>query len=161
MPSITTAAQARNLHSFEDLLDVLLDGPIETEPIDWPDEVPEAYRPDAFRGIVQKVLADCAIRAELVRVDCDEPPCIAVLRFPDEPGQNESLGDCPLWAEKYGTRTAINQTHKVMPCADGSVERAAFVYRFWPAIYQQHLARMTRRQHQRVRELRDGWQCAP
>jgi len=159
--SLTPAEKVRRRHAAEDALDIMLDGPTEPEPIEWPNDVPEAYRPENFRKTVLQILNDCSVPAELVKVECDEPPCIAALRLGDEPAEREILGDCPLWQETYGGRHAITQSHKTVACADESTERAAFVYRFWPAIYQKHGGTMLRRLGERVRQLRDHWECLP
>ena len=51
-------------------------------PAEWPADLPAAYKPDAFEAFVAARVATIP-HASLVTMDCDEYPCIAVLRSTD------------------------------------------------------------------------------
>lgn len=58
----------------------------EGAPIPWPEHVPEPLRPDGFAARVEAAVAGLE-GLELLEVDCDEYPCLAVVRSSDvEPG---------------------------------------------------------------------------
>jgi hypothetical protein len=48
-------------------------------PQEWPADAPAAYRPEAFRRFLDARLAPLA-GVEVVATDCDEYPCVALLR---------------------------------------------------------------------------------
>ena len=45
----------------------------------WPDDVPASFRPEAFESALEKALAN-AENLELLELDCQEFPCVAVIR---------------------------------------------------------------------------------
>lgn len=52
---------------------------LEGKPLDWPADLPAAFRPDAFEAALRAAAAKVP-GAEVVGLDCEEFPCIAVLR---------------------------------------------------------------------------------
>lgn len=63
----------------------------EGEPQDWPEDTPEAIRPDAFEQRMQEAMAGIE-EAELLAVDCDEYPCVAWI-------QSHSEGEPQEWMD--------------------------------------------------------------
>ena len=53
----------------------------------WPDDVPDALQPDAIRTHVQQVMDDKG--GELLALDCNAYPCVAIVRWPVEPEEME------------------------------------------------------------------------
>lgn len=73
------------------------------QPMAWPDDLPTALGPDAFRTSVRQtliVLPD----VDLVTVDCSEYPCLAVVQTHDhEPGWEQTvLGPAQTMADGMG-----------------------------------------------------------
>lgn len=87
----------------------------EGTPQDWPEELPESLRPEAFQRNLEAALADVD-GAELLGVDCDEYPCVAFVQShhpggPDEwiasleplaPGVVADLEGAELYIHNFG-----------------------------------------------------------
>ncbi|MFT4627582.1 MAG: hypothetical protein ACI8PZ_006268 [Myxococcota bacterium] len=56
---------------------------IQGEPSEWPDDVPDAYQPEAFEEGVRAAIADFP-GTELVEVECSEYPCLGAIRLSDD-----------------------------------------------------------------------------
>ncbi len=71
-------------------------------PLPWPPlaSLPEAYTPEGFRARLEHALSDpeCAMgRLELVSIDCDEFPCMALTVAHDAQARASNLNACPVW----------------------------------------------------------------
>jgi hypothetical protein len=125
--------------------------------ISWPDQVPEFFQAAAFQEIVDRTLDECEISANLVGFDCEEPPCLAVLRLVSKDHERNRLSECPIWQQHYGPR--ITQKHIRIECGDGRTEDVAFVHNFWDSIYAIHGGNLHKRIEQRRKQIESSWQC--
>jgi hypothetical protein len=97
---------------------------IEGSPLSWDDGPAEAFRAEAYEQTLAEALQACAPPAEFVQMDCDEPPCIAVLRVTGPTWRNDLVNGCPTWSEAYGLKTA--QSTGSVDC-DGVPQRFALL----------------------------------
>lgn len=68
----------------------------EGAPSPWPDEAPAAYGEAALRAQIARILSENHEGAELYSLDCDEWPCVGVLREPipaDTPYSSANLAE--------------------------------------------------------------------
>jgi hypothetical protein len=64
----------------------MLSGQLHTyqgEPQPWTDDIPEAFRPDAFEAAIRRALGELGNPEALVSLDCSEYPCLALFSLPD------------------------------------------------------------------------------
>ncbi len=87
----------------------------------WNDNVPPALGPQGFEAQVRKALQECGPDADLVGVDCDEPPCLAVFRAENDVLSQQLIGSCPAWKDHFGTSVSSYSTN--VDCGDGTTER--------------------------------------
>ena len=85
------------------------------DPVPFPDDLPEQFRPDAFEEAVRRALDKCAPAGGLAlhHVDCSEYPCMVFFRQ-DRGSYNhaaESLGQCALWKEQFGPSATSGNGH--------------------------------------------------
>ncbi len=78
----------------------------------WAEGVPPELSEEAFGEQVAKAIEACDPGVELVGVDCEEPPCLAVLRPLEEGWWDRLVNTCPEWTEAYGSNTSM-QSGKV------------------------------------------------
>lgn len=72
------------------------------EPLAWPEDLPEAYEPEAFEDWLEDQVAALG-DAEIAAVDCSEYPCVAVVRSLDEgSGWEDRLKALHQGAEDHG-----------------------------------------------------------
>jgi hypothetical protein len=90
---------------------------IEGVPIRWGREVPDEFTAAGFERRLREAIAECGVDIEVVGLDCDEPPCLAVLRPREERWHAKLVNECPAWREVYSNRT-INMSASV-DCGDG------------------------------------------
>lgn len=84
-------------------------------PVPFPDDLPDAYRPETFEANVRRGLQECpGTGLELAFVDCSEYPCFAWFGGDDV----WALRRCPWWAERY-TNPAIDQASGSLITATG------------------------------------------
>lgn len=77
-------------------------------PVQWPDDRPEKFTEAGFRSVMEEALSGCDVPLELQRLDCAEPPCIAVMRTTSEGWHAALVNDCPTWNETYGTTVSMD-----------------------------------------------------
>ncbi len=123
----------------------------------WSDSVPPELWPDPFEDAVARSMAECAPAAELVGVDCREPPCIAKLRARSETVASD-LVHCEPWEVPYGP--TVHMVRANVPCPDGPDERAVLVAPT-PAMLQRSLGeeRLSDRLSYRWMDLLGEWSC--
>jgi len=82
----------------------------------WPEEPLPGHAPEAFERVLQDAIESCEMDIDVVGMECDEPPCLAVVR--DGVGSWYSdLTNCPAWADVYGA-SGTSSTSTVT-CPDG------------------------------------------
>lgn len=132
------------------------------DPIPWPETIPEPFQPGVFQRAMQDVMQDC--EAELVGFECDEPPCIAMLRN-DDPGYLGPLVErCLGWVEQFGDRSS--GLHTNIDCGDGHSER---VHLISPPPFgvlfaeddDEARTNYAKRRRLRYKQIELGWECAP
>ncbi|MEM6928190.1 MAG: hypothetical protein AAF602_14755 [Myxococcota bacterium] len=79
--------------------------------------------PSTWVPTIEAAFAECDIPADLVAVDCSEPPCVGGLRGHGSTDEiDQALHDCDAFAARFG-----DERGGVMPvvtrCPDGSVQR--------------------------------------
>lgn len=131
------------------------------DPIPWPETIPEAFQPGVFQRTMGDVMQDC--EAELVGFECDEPPCIAMLRGDDPQYLGPLLERCPGWAEQFGERSS--GLHTNIDCDDGRSER---VYLVSPSPFGVLFAdddevrtNFGKRRRLRYQQIELDWECVP
>jgi len=130
------------------------------DPIAWPETIPEEFQPGVFQRAVQEAMEDC--EAALVGFECEEPPCIALLRNDDPEFSGPFTERCPGWVEQFGDRSSGMHTH--IDCGDGRSERVHMVS---PSPYgtliddEDDEARTNygKRRRLRYQQLENGWEC--
>jgi hypothetical protein len=86
----------------------------------WPEEVPPGHRPEAFQAFVRQAIAGCGVDVDLAGFDCDEPPCMAIVRGGASSWFSD-LTNCDMWAEMYGAKGGSMASSSVR-CDDGTEE---------------------------------------
>ncbi len=124
------------------------------EPIDWPEEVPERFDPAFFEREVPRILEDCGASESLVEIDCEEPPCIVMLR----PGEEMSLlSQCAAWNDTYGSTISM-ATGKV-DCPSGTEERYVSMSPYWEGLGEQEQENYATRMGARWKQIEIDWPC--
>ena len=90
----------------------------------WPSDVDPKYR-DQFEGNVRAALAECDVPADLISVDCGEPPCLAAFRGRDPSWRSKLVNQCPAWSSLYGSSTT--DVGGVAECGDGRTESVSLL----------------------------------
>lgn len=123
----------------------------------WSATVPQELWPDRFETAVSRSMSACTPDAELVGVDCREPPCIAKLRARSDAAASD-LVHCAPWEVPYGP--TVHMLRATVPCPDGPDERALLVAptpaTLQRAIGEDHLAD---RLSYRWMDLLGEWSC--
>lgn len=146
---IQVAAQLAAIQSYEDALF--------GKPFPWPKEgLPEYLQREGFRRAVEAAMEDCD--DELVRVDCEEFPCLAFLRS----NVNE-ISRCPGWDEQFGGGgTAYTRS---VGCGAGRSEEMRMMV---PPGYTDHIEDVGegfdsdswKRMIFRADSIKDNWKCS-
>ena len=153
------------------LQNLLQNQEIETSgtPIPWTDDIPAAYRPEAFERNVREAVATCAPNVEIVGFACSEPPCLVLLRPPgpasgDGPTWYDALvNTCPAWVDRY--TSSVDSANGVATCPDGTEES----YHLLGASYtladpsrtftREEQENRSKRFQARIREIKANWAC--
>ena len=131
------------------------------EPIPWTSDLPDDFQPELFKMKVAEAMTDC--QADLVGFECDEPPCLALLRGHD-PGYNGSLNArCPGWVTHFGETSS--GYHTSIDCGDGRTERVHMVSPFpYGTLFAEDddeaRSNHRKRRQQRYAQIELGWECA-
>lgn len=107
--------------------------PRPTGRIAWPEGIPDTEAPDAWTGAMDAVVEDCGVPGQPVVTDCEEYPCVTLLR-PDGPavsGQalRDQLRACPELQARMG-EFQVEAAPLEVHCPDGRVEEALVVSGF-------------------------------
>jgi len=132
------------------------------EAIDWPDAVPERLEPAAFEEEIDDVLETCGIAADLLSVECEEPPCLAVVRGHDGDFWS-ALPDCDAWTSAYGQGMMVSVDQ--VSCPGGSSEimgmlSPTFTNTLGEAEGPEEEENRSKRFGARTTEIATSWQCA-
>jgi hypothetical protein len=107
-------------------------------PLPWLGDLPAELRPDAFGAELTEISKQCDPDA-FVRVDCSEPPCLAVFLEPDGDGFFGAAGlpgsgptNCEQWKEKYGDNVTMSSRNVL--CADGSTHSLLVLGPYLPEV---------------------------
>ena len=130
-------------------------------PIPWPDDAPDKFREAGFGSSLRQAIADCAPPVDLVGLECDETPCIAMLRTSQ--GWHDALVNrCDGWKDEYGT--TVSQYTGEVDCGDGVTERVAllspFDHEWHEGLGKEDKANMGRRLRFRWEQITTDWECA-
>ncbi len=124
------------------------------EPIRWPEELPERFAPEFFEREVPRILEECGARESLVDIDCEEPPCIVMLR----PGEEmSSLSQCAAWNDTYGA--TVSMAMGKVECMDGSEERYVSMSPYWEGLGEQEQENYATRMGARWKQIEIDWPC--
>jgi|GEM_PF-7102644 len=88
---------------------------------DWEDAPPElgpAGFPDALRDAVDQ----CKPQVTVLDIDCQEPPCLAVLQVLDPKWRTQLVERCPPWQETFGPNLILATDQ--MRCAESTLDLA-------------------------------------
>lgn len=77
-------------------------------PVEWPEGRPEKFTEPGFRALIEQSLAECDVPVELQRLECSEPPCVAVMRTTGEDWHEALVNNCPIWNQAYGTTVSMD-----------------------------------------------------
>jgi len=125
-------------------------------PQPWPADTPAHLAPQGFQDLLARSMDACKVPAELVGFDCEEVPCIAMLR-PGERGWIWSLiRDCPEWAERF--RRVPLRTDFWADCGPGETEHVVLLSPFW-ADFPGDRENLDKRLGARFSQIRDRWRC--
>ncbi len=131
-------------------------------PLAWPGQVPRELSEAGFRDQVELALGECDPDVDLIGFDCDEPPCLAVLRIRGEDWRAELIDRCAPWAEPFGTQTS--GISFAVTCADGSEEQAEMLgvplHKVLGEADDEQEGAMARRLEARKLEPQLRWACA-
>lgn len=98
--------------------------PAPPPPADRWEEVPGPEQPAPWRAALAAALADCPNAASLVSTNCDEYPCVAVLRAPGLVSSAETvqaaLERCPSFAALQAQTPTLLTIDTDQRCPDGS-----------------------------------------
>lgn len=79
-------------------------------PVPFPADAPAAARPEGFRKLVDRVIAECKLGIVLESLDCSEYPCIAWTRARDLGVRRYDLSECAPWEEQFSGSTGLQVT---------------------------------------------------
>ena len=90
----------------------------------WDPDWPADLGPERFPELAAAALGSCE-PFDVLDVDCDEPPCYVAFTVGDPAATDDDiadwLGDCPAWADRYGTRVdRWTRCARGKRCDDGS-----------------------------------------
>jgi len=165
-PERTDTGRVAELELQVRLLEEMLEAQqIEYEgvPVPWPDDLPEALKPDAFRSNLERAVAECAPDVELLGFDCSEPPCLAQLRTPASGWWDRLVNDCPHFTDVY--TSAVTTATSEVTCPDGGKERMRLLGWSWHVVQDTHplddeaKANHGKRFSARIRENTQAWPC--
>lgn len=86
--------------------------------LEWPADIPEVMEPGAFQDNVERAFEQCNPSAHLLDVNCDEPPCLAVLEPTGPEWWHQLVNDCAPWSDAYSTAGAM--VTREVECPDGT-----------------------------------------
>ncbi|MFT5681247.1 MAG: ferric-dicitrate binding protein FerR (iron transport regulator) [Myxococcota bacterium] len=115
---LEAARQSQDMMALENVINRGQLKAVQGEYADWPGEVPEVFTEAFLTEALTEQLADLE-SAELVRTDCDEYPCMVVIRSTDDSlawGDGLQAHLAPLMESYDGEQTSV------------SVNRSAFIH---------------------------------
>ncbi|MBN2494967.1 MAG: hypothetical protein JXR96_10285 [Deltaproteobacteria bacterium] len=130
------------------------EGQLHGTPQAWPEKTELAFRPEGFQENLGRAMDACEVPAELLGFDCEEPPCIAMLRPAARDWIWHLIQDCPDWTTPY--RRVPLQATFADPCRPG--ETIVLLSPFWPA-YPGDREQMIKRLQARQQAIREAWTC--
>jgi len=157
----------RKVEAKSKFLEVMIEGYREEifgtiEP--WPErtEKNEKYQPESFHSRMTDIIEKCDPTMEILKINCDEPPCLAVFR-PASPGWHARLiNNCPQWLQPFGK--SINSSSFEIDCEDGHQERGLILSPSWQEFSnpKDKNKRENRRKRLKIRrkQFKSEWQCS-
>lgn len=96
----------------------------------WPADAGD-HAPGVVESSLKAAVAECGEGvAVLEEVDCDEPPCVGIVRVGDDGwGDAVRLQNCPPWHDRYGDDVAVSM--RSLHC-DGERVNKVFMAPMWP-----------------------------
>jgi hypothetical protein len=130
------------------------------DPIPWPEEVPEHYDPGSFEQDVPRILEECGANAFLVDIDCEEPPCMVMLRRESATAGAQDLSwfaSCEAWKERFGTTASVSMGK--IGCSDGTEEGYISLSPYWESLGEQEQENYSTRMGARWKQAEIDWPC--
>jgi hypothetical protein len=125
----------------------------------WPDDTPPAHRPEQVQSTLSDVLDGCELPAQLTGFDCQEPPCLAVMRLNDPGAFRTGYKHCPQWNERFGGKYSMKNIRA--PCKDGRTETIAIFHMVWDDLNESPGENLHKRISRRREMIESGWKCLP
>lgn len=72
----------------------------------WPEDMPEQYLAKSFEVIMGQVMEEIDLKADLLGLECSEPPCIAMFRV--HPDNKEHPTSASVWQSNFAGASASN-----------------------------------------------------
>ncbi len=125
-------------------------------PQPWPADTPAHLAPQGFQDLLARSMDACEVPAELVGFDCEEAPCIAMLRPAGRGWIWSLIRDCPEWAERF--RRVPLRTDFWADCGPGETEHVVLLSPFW-ADFPGDRENLDKRLGARFSQIRERWRC--
>jgi hypothetical protein len=168
-----TAQQDRSAEVIEQRLEfgrILLEGyraEVEGVVQEWTAELRERFNREKFRDVVDRVQETCDLPGELVGMDCEEPPCIAVFRLNENQVRSSAwyygragTPACETWEKEYTRGMFLLPT--LMDCPRGGREWFAVLAPsfYWKGAAQRDIENNGKRILTRAKGIKDKWRCS-
>ena len=132
------------------------------DPVQWPDEVAPLTAPDEFQDQLAKAIEACDVNVDVVGMDCNEPPCLAMLRGGEDGWYGDLVNDCPEWFEPFGT--SVTSANGLVECPDGSTQSYKLLGVPSSVVLGEPTdntdkENRTKRFHARIDEAKRAWRC--
>ncbi len=130
------------------------------DPLPWLDALPDSYRPESFRSLVDEVLRDCASEMELANLDCSEPPCIVSIRHRGQSNPSLRIMGCPAWKRAFDA--GVSMSNSMVDCPDGSQEGMLIMAPYWDGWTKHDVSQEERRKRFDFRSAsaKEAWRCS-
>ncbi len=133
----------------------------EDEPVQWDEATPQKYRKSTFERVITAAVEQSSAGIEYVDVRCEEEPCVALLRVPDDDTAKNpwlrKLQGTPAWSETYDKLISLWAT--TVECGDGSTESVALIGKAWKDMPDAQWLHVNKRHKNRLGALIKSWKC--
>lgn len=130
-------------------------------PLTWESAgLPGSYSPERFKETVAKAIEQCELPAEVVEIDCTQPPCILAMRVDRTEWRDNPMHKCAAWVDAFGQMRS--QSNGNSSCPDGTSEWhsvMAPVWKGWGESGSDVWENAVKRWKTRRDELLSNWEC--
>jgi hypothetical protein len=130
-------------------------------PVAWPEGRPDKFTEAGLRASMQTALESCDVPAELVGLECAEPPCIAMLRTTSDGWHDALVNSCPAWNDTYGTTVSMDDGK--VDCGGGESESVALLspydHEWREELDKDASGNVGQRLQERWTAIRGDWDC--